>query len=69
MKALFENDKVHAVLIVDGDVLLAVVERYDLARSTSDGASSLDEVCSPDLSWPRCADSSPPTCVHGRSTT
>jgi CBS domain-containing protein len=36
MKALFENAKVHAVLIVDGDVLLAVVERSDLDRPTSD---------------------------------
>jgi CBS domain-containing protein len=41
MKALFENDKVHAVLIVDGDVLLAVVERSDLDQSTSDGTSAL----------------------------
>jgi CBS domain-containing protein len=41
MKALFENDKVHAVLIVDGDVLLAVVERSDLDQSTSDEASAL----------------------------
>jgi hypothetical protein len=37
MKALFENDKVHAVLIVDSGVLLAVVERSDLDQSTSDG--------------------------------
>jgi predicted transcriptional regulator len=41
MKVLFENDKVHAVLIVDCDVLLAVVERSDLDQSTSDGASAL----------------------------
>jgi CBS domain-containing protein len=41
MKALFENDKVHAVLIVDSGVLLAVVERSDLDQSTSDGASAL----------------------------
>jgi CBS domain-containing protein len=41
VKALLENDKVHAVLIVAGDVLLAVVERSDLDRSTSDEASAL----------------------------
>ena len=41
MKAQFENDHVHAVLIVDSGVLLAVVERSDLDRSTNDGASAL----------------------------
>jgi hypothetical protein len=34
------------MLIVHRGVLLAVVERSDLAPSTSDGASALDEVCS-----------------------
>jgi hypothetical protein len=46
MKAQFENDHVHAVLIVHSGVLLAVVERSDLDRSTSDEASALGEVCS-----------------------
>ena len=46
MKAQFENDHAHAVLIVHSGVLLAVVERSDLDRSTSDEASALGEVCS-----------------------
>jgi CBS domain len=41
MQAQFENDHVHAVLIVHSGVLLAVVERSDLDRSTSDEASAL----------------------------
>lgn len=40
MNAPFENGKVHAVLIVDSDVLLAVVGRSDLDQSTGDGASA-----------------------------
>jgi CBS domain-containing protein len=41
MKAQFENDHVHAGLIVHSGVLLAVVERSDLDRATSDEASAL----------------------------
>jgi CBS domain-containing protein len=41
MKALFENDKVHAELIVEGDVLLAVVERSDLEQPTGDKTPAL----------------------------
>jgi predicted transcriptional regulator len=41
VKALFENDRVHAVLIAHRGMLLAVVERSDLDRSTSDEASAL----------------------------
>jgi CBS domain-containing protein len=41
VKALLENDRVHAVLIAHRGMLLAVVERSDLDRSTSDEASAL----------------------------
>jgi CBS domain-containing protein len=41
VKAHFENDKVHVVLIVDGDVLLAVVERSDLEQPTGDETPAL----------------------------
>jgi CBS domain-containing protein len=40
VEALFENDRVHAVLIAHRGMLLAVVERSDLDRSTSDEASA-----------------------------
>jgi CBS domain-containing protein len=41
VKALLENDRVLAVLIAHRGMLLAVVERSDLDRSTSDEASAL----------------------------
>jgi CBS domain-containing protein len=41
MKAQFDNDHVHAGLIVHSGVLLAVVERSDLDQATSDEASAL----------------------------
>jgi CBS domain-containing protein len=41
VKTLLENDRVHAVLIAHRGMLLAVVERSDLDRSTSDEASAL----------------------------
>jgi CBS domain-containing protein len=41
VKAQFQNDKVHDVLIVHRGVLLAVVERSDLVQAASDDASAL----------------------------